>query len=87
MTGPLNGIGGQQQYTAATSSQQNQSKPDIRQNDETAPRENTVQPKNAAASESQESETRNRDSNNRLETENIKPSGHERRGSFVDITV
>jgi hypothetical protein len=90
MAGPLNGIGGQQNIPIANTYQPGNSN-DIRRQDDSAPRENTVQPRGVAASETQRTQTEDRNAGveirNSGDSQQRQSYASQQRGSVIDITV
>jgi hypothetical protein len=90
MAGPLSGLTGQ---TAPLSSpfQPGQNNTPVRGNEEQKPQENRVQPKKAAAAETQDSLASKREDRaldeRRLASLSDQERADSRRGSLVDITV
>lgn len=90
MAGPLNGLGGQQ-IPLANTFQPSQNSAQVRQQ-EREPEEKKVQPRGTAASESQDTESRNDGVLQEriaaaLSAEQASGRDEVRRGSVVDITV
>ncbi len=91
MAGSINGLGGQQQAQLSTL-QSGQNSQQVRQQDERQqPRENVVQPQNAAAASSQRTETSNQNNSAARERDGADArhanADSQERGSLVDISV
>ena len=91
MAGPLSGVGGQQQAPITNTFQPGGQSGSVsaRQAEEQTPKENVVQPRNAAAADSQKSETRNQkpEFDSGAKAQEFSAGGSQERGSLLDVVV